>query len=455
MRSGLHGGRRSVSGSGRGGGGKSPLSLLLAAVALFAISRGYILGVLEPRLSDIRDVYFTKVARAVDLQQTPYQSGFLVEYPPVAWWTMCVPRLVDRRRINDPKNGAEVVPVYESYRRAFRGLMFFCDAASLVLLVLIIQRRRPGWVGWAALTYTVATALLGHVLYDRLDVGLLLLLMGWSYAWLRSAESEFALGWSAAAYAALGFGISYKLIPVVSMPFLLLSEWRAPRRWMRLATSLLILSVTAAGPFVIQYAISGPGVFTLFRYHSERGIQLESVYASLMLLGSVCSIPARIAFDHGAFELVGSLAQPMKTASTVLLLGLLSGLGLRALLLGSRFTREEAYRTALFLIPAAAVLSPVLSPQYFVWMIPLWILLAMEILPERMTARWLAAGLLVAIAGLTTWVFPYHYFYNAESPSGLVPWPFVENSAASALASAVLARGICSAWPSWFGWACG
>ncbi len=245
--------------------GPAALTVTGVAIVLFIVSRGYILAVLEPRLSDIRDIYFTKAARAIDLHQTPYSTGFTVEYPPLAWWTICAPRLVDERRIQDPKNGAEVVPVYESYRRAFRGLMFLCDLASFVILLAIVRRRRANLMGWAALTYTLATALLGHLLYDRLDIGLSLLQLCWAYAWIRSCESadqptsnDCRLAWIAMAYAAIGLGISFKLIPVLAVPFLLLSEVYSKRRFSQLAVAAGALTVSIGLPFAIQLAVSAP-----------------------------------------------------------------------------------------------------------------------------------------------------------------------------------------------------
>src|SRR5262249_49751132 len=152
---------------------------------------------------------------------------------------------------------------------------------SFFLWLFIVQRRRPQWIGWAALSYVIVTAGLGHVLYDRLDVGLLMLLLAWAYCWLLAIEAaRGSIGWSAGAYLALGLAISYKFVPVIVVPFLLLSQWRLPRRNLLLPVGVGALAVGSGVPFLIQYISSGPGVFGFLTYHAQREIQVESLYST-------------------------------------------------------------------------------------------------------------------------------------------------------------------------------
>jgi hypothetical protein len=422
---------------------RSMALVFLGLALLFVLSRGYIIVGLQPHRTDIVD-YFYKAISAADLRQVPYKD-FLLEYPPVAWWTIYLPRLLDGQGVTDKNDSRQVEPAYKTYRRVFRGLMFLCDVGALMLLLMIVRSRRPDWMVWVALTYTVTTALLGYILYDRLDVGLLFLLMLWAKCWTRSLEnprgkggiSDGTVAWSAAAYAALGLSIGYKLIPVLCVPFLLVSEWHTPRRWARLLMAVLALGATAVFPFAVQYAISGPDVLALFKYHGERGIQIESLFATLMMVGSTLGTSTATIVTHGAFELTGPLAPPMKTASTVALIAFLAVMGLWALVRRSHFTREAAYRMACFVIPASAILSNVLSPQYFVWALPLLLLVGSEILPEGNLRRWVLAILLIVVAGLTTWVFPYHYFSSPDNTLGLVRWlDFAPGPVASAVVGA-------------------
>jgi hypothetical protein len=420
---------------------KKVTALAFLAIALmFLVSRGYILMGLQPQPTDLGSIYFTNAVKAVDLRQVPYKD-FLVEYPPVAWWTIYLPRLVHACWITHENGAGQVVPVYSTYSRIFRGLMFLCDAGVLLLLTTIGRRRGVDWFGWGALAYTVTTALLGHVLYDRLDMGLLFLLMLWAECWTRSLENSQSgrtIAWSAASYAALGLSISYKLIPILCVPLLLVSEFNAPRRWSRLAMAILPLGTMAVLPFAVQYAVSGPSVFVLFQYHGERGIQIESLYATLMMISSAFGTPPTVTATHGSFELTGPLTQSLKIASVLALVSFLTVMGFWALIRRSRFSREKAYPSACFVIPASVILSNVISPQYFVWALPLLLLLGNEIFPEKDLRRWILAILLIVIAGLTTWIFPYHYFASDDNTIGLLPSPFADGSSPWPLVSGIV-----------------
>ena len=235
---------RAESTSVSGGGAWTNAKILLAvAIGLFILSRSYMLFFLRPKISDV-GMYFGYAANAVDLQQTPYTEKFIVPYPPLAYWTTCAPRLLDKRRITsgqDPKIGE----IYFDYERGFRGLMFLCDLTSFTMLLLIARKRRPQMAAWAALLYIITTSILGHVLYDRLDVALLMLLMLGLYCWTRSlGESSRSIAWATLAYMIFGLGISFKIIPILCLPFFLLADFHTPRRFIRLALAIIVLTAT-------------------------------------------------------------------------------------------------------------------------------------------------------------------------------------------------------------------
>jgi hypothetical protein len=132
-------------------------------------------------------------------------------------------------------------------------------------------------------------------------------------------------------------------------------------------------------------------------------------------------IPAYVAHFHGSYELTGNLAPLLKIGAVVLQLTVISGLGLIALRQGKQFNRQSAYRFSLLTMAAAVILSNVLSPQYFVWALPIIVLLAIEALPEANPRFALAFVLIIGTAVATTWLFPYHYFSTDAHPAGLIP----------------------------------
>ncbi len=342
-------------------------------------------------------------------------------------------RALDSQYITEP---SQLQPALDAYTAVFRGVMFFCDLCSAVLFLLIVKRRNPALLGWAALTYTIVTVILCHLLYDRLDTALWLMLLGWAYCWLRSWDkSGRTLAWSTAAYAILGLSISFKLIPVIGVLFIALADWRGPQRSTRLISGLTALFTAIVLPFLIQVAISGEGVFALFKYHGERGIQIESLYSTLMMIGSLFGRPVFVAKSHAAFDLEGSLAKLMTAISNVLMYGFLAGTWLWAFFRRTNYRGVDAYRLVCYVLAGAVIFSKVLSPQYFLWALPLILLLAVDILPSGSLKSWVFSALVIGVAGLTTWLFPYHYAnlpghpgllpINSPDPSVLLPAPCI------------------------------
>jgi hypothetical protein len=142
-----------------------------------------------------------------------------------------------------------------------------------------------------------------------------------------------------------------------------------------------------------------------------------------MLIGSPLGWSTYVWHSHGAYELAGDLAPVMKLISIALQLIFLSAIAIWSLLLGQRYSRRVAYCVSLLILAADIMLSNVLSLQYFIWAIPLALLLAVEIMSDAFAARWIFMGLLVIVVTLTTWIFPYHYLSGSEESYALVVLP--------------------------------
>ncbi len=433
--------------------GRKPLVTIALAVLLFLGSRAYFLFGIDQALgSDMYGVYFKHAATVKDGHRAAYKEE-KIEYPPLGWWLIYLAHTWDDRPIT---NQLELEQVYKSYNHAFRMQMSVFDFASFIVLFIFTWTVRRRFTGWALLTYTVTTGLMFNLLFDRLDIGMLFLLLTWALCWTRSLKEEgHPLLWSSASYFLLGLSISYKLIPVICVPFLLLSEWHVPRRWERIGIGLGCLVVAAGLPFAIQYAASGPDVFDLFKHHAERGIQLESIYSTIMMIGSLFGPWINPISTHGAYDLDGAWAVAMKYIASGTLLLFLAAMGLWALLRWSRYSRKEAFSTACFVMFGSVILSNVLSAQYFMWALTVGALLAIELFPNRLADRWILLVLFVIIAGLTTWIFPYNYFRSNVIPGyshyGIVPANPAEGLGPSPVGCSILAaRNIlylaCVAW---------
>jgi len=213
--------------------GRTSTRLFAAAILLFIVTRCYIAFVLDPRLTDVT-LYFDYAARAIDREKKPY-SDYAIEYPPVAWWSMAVPRLLDGRRLARSQHSPTDSSIMRDYHRAYRLEMALFDAASFALFLAIVRKRRPQLAGWAALAYVATSTILGYVLYDHLDEGTLLFCMLGAYAWTRTLGSgRSSLPWSWAAFLFLGLGFAHKIVPAIAVPLrsgrprIAGSDWPSP-----------------------------------------------------------------------------------------------------------------------------------------------------------------------------------------------------------------------------------
>ncbi len=402
--------------------GGAALAPAAVALLLFLITRWFILFDFTPIASDIDVRYYPYVERAIDIGDLPYAGTFQIEYPPVAWWVIAGIRHLSGPAVPASASSGAHAASRDSYTSTFRSVMGVLDLASFFLFGAIVRQRRPRALGLLLMTYTIATALLAHVLYDRLDLGVLVLLLAWAYGWTHASreDAEPSLAWTAAAYGAIGLGVAYKIIPILALPFLLRAEWRGAGRVRRLTVAAAMLLATIVLPVVAQYHASGPGTLNFLTYQSERGIEIESLFATIMAIVSLFGPSIAVSLSHGGSDLVGTLAPVMKTTSSVALVALLGGLIFWTDARFSTFTRTSAYQRACFAIAGAVILSPVLSPQYFVWALPIVLLLAADLAPGR--ALTIVAALVVVLSALTTWVFPYHFYYWGQAtPHGLVP----------------------------------
>jgi hypothetical protein len=194
------------------------------------------------------------------------------------------------------------------------------------------------------------------------------------------------------AYASLGLGAAAKLVPALAT--LPLIRRGAVRGY------VVFLAVVAL--FFVPFALlGGRGLLQSFAYQAERGLQVESLAASILI--SLRSADG-VVFEHGAFEVRGvGLATSL---SPLLILIFLAVTGL--VMYGEHRCfgglRAEAFpRHAAALILAFMLGSKVLSPQYMIWLLPLVPLGAGGTMGIVICALFLAACL------TTTLVFPIHY----------------------------------------------
>jgi hypothetical protein len=162
--------------------------------------------------------------------------------------------------------------------------------------------------------------------------------------------------------------------------------------------------VAAAVLAAVCAVFAGPAV-SFLAHQAARGLEIESVAATPLMIWRQAGWAGRIAYRFGALQLTG---WPVSLAQDASLLGLVLAvaavLGWRLLIASGRARWRPEFvadaplaATLLFL-----VVSPVLSPQYLLWVLGL----AAACLATGHTTQRPVAVAVLAAAGLTQLIFP-------------------------------------------------
>jgi uncharacterized membrane protein len=213
----------------------------------------------------------------------------------------------------------------------------------------------------------------------------------------------------------LGLAVTVKLYPLVVVPLVAIYVWSVVGR--RQALRALGVFVAVALVVVLPFAILSPGgLWDSFHSQSARGLQIESLGASVLLAGDQLGLYAATVV-HGATraatrDLAGSLPDALATVTSLL----------QALAVATvwwLFGRGSRSAGRLVLATTAAVtgfliFNRFVSPQYVVWLIPLVLLLP--------GATGLAAIALVGASLVLAqiWFFHYSHLFQLEGISWLV-----------------------------------
>ena len=235
-------------------------------------------------------------------------------------------------------------------------------------------------------------------------------------------------------YALLAAGILLKLYPAFVVPVVALEHWRALRldtpdriapspsqplrtRWreyLRLdasrwvARGLAFCAGLVVAGFVGAAILDSTGAFSLFGYAGERPIQIESLPATILWLGTIIGIPARVNYSFTSLNYVGTLDPLLRPLSALALAG-----GCLWVYWRQARGRLDVARAFLAAMAVVLVTNKIFSPQYVIWILPVVAYV------EGFDLLWLA------IAVLTTYDFPI--IYQSQHPIEHVPfsWQFM------------------------------
>jgi hypothetical protein len=342
------------------------------------------------------------------------QEYKIVEYPPLAAAIMALPGYV----VESCFETTSPTGYRPRYVVAYGCMMAVCDIASLLLVLVLAHRldpsRSPGRASARGLVYLLCTLPMYAVLYSRLDLGVTLLT-------LAGLGLLLLLPWWPLSLGMLALAIHFKLMPVVLAPLWILatiplSEGATWRSLLRAALGrTCVLATWGLAILGVFYHWQGGEILGFIGFHKDRGPEIESMPATVLVLLRYLGSDLGIYHSHGGFNVsspYGPLVTAVATATMAALVLAASGLALHALRrVGSQNAAERrtlaehspqwVVEMTLALLLVALVFNKVFSAQYLVWILPFVALV--DLGPRARPVCWLAGGL---IAFLTMRIFP-------------------------------------------------
>jgi hypothetical protein len=255
--------------------------------------------------------------------------------------------------------------------RLLFGLLILClDAlvkAALIWVGFRDWRRPPDALPFVM--YTLATAAVGHFLLQRYDVIPAALSV--------AAVIALSAGWAGVAGLAAAVAVATKVYPAVFVPVLAVVAWRRSRSEARR------FAIGMAAGLLPLIALSWSMPWWRFAtVHTRRGLEVESLWASLLWLSHFAGVPATWEVVIAWFEVTGPAAERVVTPARIV--WATATLGSIAVATWAAWRRrldsgEDAdtvslsVTATLLLLPVTTFVafSLVLSPQFHLWLAPL------------------------------------------------------------------------------------
>jgi uncharacterized membrane protein len=283
--------------------------------------------------------------------------------------------------------------------------MALCGAATIVLVALVLVELGASLtrIRVAAALLALSPIALGPISLNTYDAWPALLTVLALWLLLR--------GWELPAFAVLGLAISAKVYPLVLVPLAAWFVWRrAGTR--RTALALGVLVVVAAAVVAPFAAYAPHGVYESFHSQATRGLQVESLGASVLLVLDRLGL-----YDAHVVETTGVAGRNLTGGTADAVAAVL--LVLEAFAVATvwfLYARLGDLRARLPLAFAAAVagflaFTKVFSPQYLVWLVPL-VVAGGGAVAVALTA--------VALVLAQVWFFHYGALFRLEWPVWLL-----------------------------------
>jgi len=335
------------------------------------------------------ELYF-EYADLIFTGNVPYRD-FAVEYPPLAFLFLVIPRFFSGNLMG--------------YADGFAVLMVAFDIAGLFFLSRIAHSMRlPHFK--TLLIYTVVFYLLGDIVINRFDVIPAVMSLAAMYF--------YTAGKNKTAWFVLALGVLTKIYPAVLAPLFAL-PYVFSREYRPLCKSLAVFALTGA-VFSLPFLIASPtGFWDFISFHSDRGLQLESGYASLLMLADMLEItfveviraPASVDLQAPASDFLIAASSYFAAAVLVFCYWLYYRKVVKQGVTSRAIIAYSLGITALLLVS-----TKIFSTQFVIWLYPL-VPLAVGRLRHP---AWVAFGV---VGLLSSYLYPHNYgqLMNLEQPA--------------------------------------
>lgn len=360
---------------------------LLPLFAIWLLFRIASFNLVQTQWSDIP--IYERYATSLLGGQTPY-TDFEFENPPVAVFIFAIPGIFAK--------------YFGHYDFFFRLFMLVFDLGNMLLLgslARLLFRHDNKKIIWILGSYIALTSISFQFVLDRFDLAVAFMILLSLYLGL--VKKQWFLSYSVIWVATLT-----KLFPIILIPLLFgyqyLNFKDRSRALLDLCYSIAFLILI----LITLFAWCGPWWNSVLVYHGRRGLQIESLYSSLLLVGKLFGGSAEIIRGHGAFELSPSGASIWATIALPLMGLLIIGVYFFFWRVLSHRKRAEhpdyLIKTILCCLLIFVIFNKVLLPQYLLWLFP-FAALVYQFSDFRQI--YLYCWLIIAI--LTAILFPYHY----------------------------------------------
>jgi hypothetical protein len=312
----------------------------------------------------------------------------------------------------------------DAYRQVFQFFSFLSGAGILYLTYLTAKKVNLP-IGKVLVFLLFGLILIMPILLTRFDITVALLTFAGFYCWVSKSKSRSKI--KIIGYMLLISAGFSKLYPFLVIPFLLIYDYKT-FGYKELIKGLAACLVSAI-PFLVLSVIGWGGFIDLIDYHAGRGLEIESTYASLLLVLNQLNLISdfHIIYSHASYGIAGHIASILSGISPVLFM-----FGLLFLMLSAckvNWSEKSAYKLIAYIsasILLFIVTNKVFSTQYYVWLFP-WLTLYTFSENDSKRKNLLISFFLIS-SFFTSLIFPFLWWHVIEEERFSIVILFARNT---------------------------